>query len=469
MVSDMADMGVEEEEDDEVMEHMDQAQIPVIPPVPVFNVQPKKKKTFAELHDEMNYEDIYEAYCDSQINPKAHVEFRNKDDTLCDTDLLFGLLTKVMVDMTWFDDKRVVGDFFQLRDFWMPTHLDTPIVSLSLFQIFNVARGAEWLLTSDIFFNERDNETFLPRFKQFLYLIKRRIYYLCRVNCNKDVMDETPLYVKQVFNKKIDEEQNVDNAGYESDEEFIVKRVEMEEFEAEEERQYAVTWDFIFEVNTILTGMDKVIMKFESRVYHKPPVEVVGTRRKIHIDELRQHIYKKCLMLTESTIVEDRRLFYQDMVCTDSYRRIYKRRYAHDIKCSSRAVLVNTKHPDLVDEYLVTSIADMKERKVGVPREVAEVLVRINGDSLFFTWSGQIANEDVVLAVRDQIDRDVLRNCWAFNFEGKYYSSTSFMAAFALLRGFMRWKRMPSKILKRTTGNVVLNIDISKYDNVLFH
>lgn len=429
----------------------------------------KKKKTFKELHDELNYDDIYEAYCDSQIDPKARVEFRNKDVILCETDILFGLLSKVLVDMTWFEDKRIVGDFFELRYFWMPTELDTPIVSLSLCEIFNVARGAEWLLTSDIFFYKRDNETFLPKFKEFLYLIKRRIFYLCRENCDKDVMNEIPLYVKEVFNKRLDDDQNVDNAGYESDEEFIVKRVEVEEFEVDENRKYAVTYEFIFEINTILTGMDNVIMKYESRVYHEPPIEVVGKRKKVHVDELRQHIYKKCLMLTESTVVEDRRIFYQDMVCTESFRRIYRRRYPHDIKCASRAVLVNTKNSDLADEHLVKSIADMKERVIGVPKEVAEGIVRVNGDSMFFTWSGQFANEDVVFAVKDLIHRDELHNCWAFHIDGKYYSSTSFMSAFALLRGFMRWRNTSPIIVKRSAGNVPLKIDISKYDSILFH
>ena len=154
----------------------------------------------------------------------------------------------------------------------------------------------------------------------------------------------------------------------------------------------------------MLTAMDNILLKFGDRVYSEAPPSLVGRIRKISLDPIRRHIFQKCRDLNEDDLVKSRRIYYQDLICMDSYRRIYKRRFPHDFKAASRAVLVS-KDPELLDEHIPTSYLDIITE--ASDKGIKEEMKRIKTDALFFKWCGQFPNEDPTLVVAEFIHRDV--------------------------------------------------------------
>lgn len=412
------------------------------------------KKTLVQLYNENRYVDIYKQYKDSQLKPDSLVEIRKGSIKVCDSDALFMLLCRSIMDMTWYDDQRKVTDFFRLRDCWMPTEEDATVVNLTALEMLNCVRGAEFLLCSDLFTIKRD-DVFIQRFKEFLKLMKARIYFLCSRELPVSIMDANEMYCQEVFMEKA-KDQESSNADYESDDELVVKKIHIEDLSEFVTKKAKVTWEYIFEINTMLTAMDNILLKFGDRVYSEAPPSLVGRIRKISLDPIRRHIFQKCRDLNEDDLVKSRRIYYQDLICMDSYRRIYKRRFPHDFKAASRAVLVS-KDPELLDEHIPTSYLDIITE--ASDKGIKEEMKRINTDALFFKWCGQFPNEDPTLVVAEFIHRDVLRNHWVVRYENYYYRATSYTASFALLRALMRWKNKSSIIKK---------VDTAKFDELFF-
>lgn len=428
----------------------------------------------------MEYEEIKLVYENNQNNDDAKVFTRHSGENYADIDLLYLLLGMSIPQHVWDnlipgDDQttpnlRCVKDFFILRDFWMPTEPNTPILYLSQCEILNCVRGAEWLLTSEVFVPERaDSEEFeqrgdlivrrnpfIEKYKEFLYLIKMRLHYITSRPMNAEVMNASERYVQIVKNKNTDADDDVENA-YESDGFRVKKKFKLDMMEDLLPKKAICTNDFIFEVNRMLCGIDTCLKKFETRMYVDIPSEAKTWTDKLKVDALRRHVFEGCATINERNTVSLYKTYYHDMVCTESYKEVYRYFYPHNKKCTSTAVLVK-KAVVLIEENLVSSFPDIINRVDY--QETGDRIYRFNTDFLFFRWSEQFVNEDVAqVAKRHFIERDPVRVCWSLSFQQQYYKSNSFFSAFALLRVLMRYYKC---------SPIVENVDLSKFDNFLF-
>lgn len=299
---------------------------------------------------------------------------RVDDLVVSDSDCVFMLRASKAVAV---DDPRRAVDFpsLPLKPFWV--HPDPSITRMTTCQVTDYVFGLEWLLISDVSAIHRDDAWF-TQFQVALELARRRVYWLCTNERSKEVLDVVK-YAKPTA--QVDYGLDVD---YESDSEArLPKRMKILKFE-KAQIEYRVNDDFIHDMNVTFNAMDDAL-------YTRYLLGSIPEVDKLSLHTLRSKLYAEVVDVKEDTILTFRREWYQNLVTTDSHRRIHCRANPHDYSPKSRAVMVK-KHEELAFEFTPSSYLDM----ASPPSRGGEVDIRLNADCMLFYCSASVPNGDFV-------------------------------------------------------------------------
>lgn len=206
---------------------------------------------------------------------------------------------------------------------------------------------------------------------------------------------------------------------------------------SDEVEKASVNLAWLFEMDTITTYFWRKAFEHETHPAPIPyPPCMLGYFRAWLFDEVKR--------TSEDTVKTFRRVWYDDMIVTDSYRRIYLYYNPLEPMPKSRAI-INSKDLRLHKQHC-HSIADVTKEDENV------IIQRFNTDAMFFMHARTLASmssgdpvQAVYRASLAEVDgplciyRDAIRNVWVVyhSFEERY-SAPSFTAAFFHMREQMR-------------------------------
>jgi hypothetical protein len=133
--------------------------------------------------------------------------------------------------------------------------------------------------------------------------------------------------------------------------------------------------DWIHDVNTAMRAIEDCLftMKLLASSLAQPPGAEVRAIRTKAWEELRG--------VRDASLLQFRKDWYYDLVCTPSMRRVYRRMRPFDKVCASRSVLI-CKNEALAEEGIPDTLGEMK---------AAGKLMRLNSDcAVFYTTHGAV-------------------------------------------------------------------------------
>jgi hypothetical protein len=193
--------------------------------------------------------------------------------------------------------------------------------------------------------------------------------------------------------------------------------------------------------------MDTITSHFLTYAYEydmSPPPKPVP--KQVNLAPFRAWLFARVKSLKEEEVKAYRRIWYDDLITTESYVRIHQRKNPMDTKPASRAIIIN-KNDELHVVHCNSKEAVLDEQATGL-------MLRMNTDAMFFMQARALSTSggNIALAVYRKsfqhvdgplcIYRDPIRNLWIVHFsdQNERFSATSFTAAFAFMRQRMKEK-----------------------------
>lgn len=165
---------------------------------------------------------------------------------------------------------------------------------------------------------------------------------------------------------------------------------------------------------------------------------------------IRNFLFENARACNKEVVVRFRRVWYDDLIVTASHLRIYKRKSPLSLRPASREVMIYKNETLYVTHC--TSVDDITMKLVDGD---IDQMWRINTDAMFFFFATSLSDKDVCKAVYcptrrectsyPSIYRNRIRNHWelAMNANTRF-QATSFTAAFAYMRVWMRQHKVSS-------------------------
>lgn len=282
------------------------------------------------------------------------------------------------------DDDRCITDFDLLNlQFWV--HRDTPITRMTVAEISDTVFGLEWLLTSDIYVVNERTEAWFRQFEDAMHLALHRVYYIIQYETSVRVLDDAK------YIERMDAHEKPPAVfDYDSDEETRIssRPVLAKDIETMIEYPHRVTDEFVCDMNTAFRAMDEAL-------FVRWKLGEVPVAPKPDMRELRNHVFREFAEVREQTAVNFRREWIQKLLVTPSYVSVHIRWNPHDIRPTSRSVLVK-KRDELAYISVPGSIMDIITPPPKTEGVRGMVDMRMNTDAVVCYQSASVSNQDFV-------------------------------------------------------------------------
>jgi hypothetical protein len=286
------------------------------------------------------------------------------------------------------DDHRTILDFkrLKLQPFWM--HPDAPILRMTQFEILDTVFALQWLLLSDVYVQDRDDEWF-EEYEMALELARSRVFDLIRNETNKDILNASEYCELYVTEEQKIKRKNETEYDYDSDDEKRTKkrRIQIDESLMEEYMTppYRVNEAFIMDMDATFKSVDAALCA--RWVFCSSSTTMQIENSQVDLRALRNRVFREFKEVKETTALDYRRKWIQDLLVVPSYVQIHTRWKPFDKRPSSRSVLVR-KNDALSYACVPKSILDI----VTPPPSAVEL--RMNTDAALFYLSQSVPNQD---------------------------------------------------------------------------
>lgn len=341
-------------------------------------------------------------------------------------------------------DDRGIKSFalLRLRDIWI--HTDTPILHMTQEEIVDTVHGLQWLLLSEIYVQTHTRtEAWFREFIDAMNLARVRVFDLIKNETDKEVLNVDKYTELAVTEEEEAERKRASEYDYDSDEETRRgKKVGMDKNIVDEflTPPHRTNDAFVMDMDSAFRAMDAALCA--RWAYGDIPTHP----QKIDLRPLRTRLFKEWKEIKETTVLEYRRKWIQDLLIVPSYTEVHTRWKPFDKRPTSRSVLV-TKNDTLAYISVPKSIMD-----IVMPPAISEgpnggVDMRMHTDAALFYISASSVHNDHVREIwlgnldwkdsdapRVGIGRMLATQQWiAFMPDGTRVGCSSFSAAFIVL------------------------------------
>jgi hypothetical protein len=320
----------------------------------------------------------------------------------CDSMVTFALCATARVDKT--DSMKTLEDFplVKIHDCFL--HDSIPIMRMYLQQASSLMEGLQWHVCSDIFFTGR-TEAWWKQVMELFRLLTSRCFQFIQGEWEAPILNVKEYRVehKRLVGRQA-EEVDLSEYRFEEEDEEKRKRMKMSSStktttttatviirEGEEKKEVkpvhlamaVVSETYLYDQDCRITSMWNTA--FDHDYYPLPPS--IGV---VDIANFVSWLLGKYIQeIKEDEVLRFRRIWLEDLIVTDSYRRIHKRISPLTEKPASREIIIY-KNDQLYDDMLKTyptSRKDVQTKPATGNAKKNNLIYRISVDSMFFLYA----------------------------------------------------------------------------------
>jgi len=380
------------------------------------------------------------------------------------------------------DDPRTLNNFplIFIEQFWV--HREgkdewIPIMRMDMNQLLDTFQGVLWHVLSDVFFRKRTDEWWeqVLRLVHLIFnascFIFNNEHDLKRINVKEYCDTRTINFLEDGLSNTTDAVQKK-MAGYRSDEEeddergrkriklkhqardmTIPTTKQLEALEAERLRkaQSEITVGYInpawlFDMDTMMTYFWREAFLFETL---PRPIDVPSP----DLSYIREWLEYRIGLVDKAESVRFRRMWYDDLIVNDCYRRVFMRKSPYNTRPASREVIIGLQDA-LHLTHCETFDSIMKKQVKGD----SNTMYRLSTDAMFFKIAQTFSNvsgdpcKAVYRKTSSYVDsmpciyRDAIRGSWVvcITYDMRY-ATDSFTGAYWYMRQRMDSQSMPPR------------------------
>jgi hypothetical protein len=405
----------------------------------------------------------------------AHWDEHNEIQTLQGEEVSESMLTwyacaTAIPDTT--DDPRKLEDFplIQLHESWI--HDPLQISRMYMRDTMDLLEGLEWHVFSDMFFRHRTN-AWWKQVMELFHLLVHRCFQFAQGEWDTTILnvEEYRLVRKLNLLEPVDEDPEKKLDGYRSDdEEGLVDAAAPPKKKRKKPDPTASSTDlhsppneapkpmrtFYKEIATVSTtwlyDVDSITSFFWQCAFGYEQYPLPPGIPDIDLASFRDFIFAQIQLLKEDETIRFRRVWYEDLLVVESYRRVYKRKSPLNERPASREVIIFKK--DELYTVDCTTIQDIITKQVGEDPLENNQHLRISTDAMFFLYTRSLSNttgnvcqavfrktRKEALAAKSYpcIFRNEIRNVWEVMLDaGTRMYGDSFSLCFAYMRKWMK-------------------------------